>query len=287
MRWIGRRGSRAFLMMILVGLGLLAGACKGGPREDPLLALSASESLAEGKRLMELEKYVRARPYLIHAFEVEPNSVTGREALLLAADTFYLEGGRTNYVQAESRYRDFLNRFPTSERAAYAQFQVANSLAQRMERPDRDQTTTRDALAAFEELLRLYPTSEYAAQAREQIRQVRDNLAEHEYVVGRFYLRYGIPVASVKRLEYLMDNFPDYGEKDKALFFLAEAYRAAKRFEDSEAAYNRLRRQFPDSPYLEEVPDLDSGPFAEPPAKAGVPDGPSEEGEVPAPEDHR
>lgn len=267
----------------LAVLALAAGGCKGGLKEDPLLALSAAESLAEGKRLMAEEKYNRARPYLIHAFEVEPNSVTGREALLLAADTYYFEGGRTNFVQAESRYRDFLNRFPTSDRAAYAQLQAANSLARRMERPDRDQTPTRQALAAYEELLRLYPTSEYSAQAREQIRLVRDNLAEHEYLVGRFYLRYGIPVASVRRFEFLLETYPEYSEKDKALFYLGEAYRAARRFEDSKAAFTRLRRQFPDSPYLAEVPDLDSGPYAPQPA------GGEEEPEpgAPAPEDER
>lgn len=277
-----RRWHRSLALIAALGLAAAAGACKGGFKEDPILALSAAESLAEGKRLMEQEKYNRARPYLIHAFEVEPNSVTGREALLLAADTFYLEGGRTNFVQAEARYKDFLNRFPTSDRAAYAQFQVANSLARRMERPDRDQTSTRQALASYEELLRLYPTSEYAAQAREQIRLVRDNLAEHEYLVGRFYLRYGVPVASVGRFEYLLENFPDYGEKDKALFYLGEAYRAARRYEDSKAAFTRLRRQFPDSPYLEEVPDLDAGPYANPPPRKPAAE-PGEE--APAPEE--
>ena len=96
-------------------------------------------------------------------------------------------------MQAEAKYRDFLNRFPTSEQAAYVQFQIANSLAKRMEKPDRDQNVTRKALEAYQELIRLYPTSEYAAQAQEQMNVVLDNLAEHEFVIGRFYMRYGAP----------------------------------------------------------------------------------------------
>ena len=168
-------------------------AARAAPADDPILRLSAEESLATGKELLAREKYARARPYFTHAFEVEPNSAVGREALLLAADTYYLEGGSANFVQAEAKYRDFLNRFPTSEQAAYVQFQIANSLAKRMEKPDRDQTVTRKALEAYQELVRLYPTSEYAAQAQEQIEVVRANLAEHEFVVGRFYLRYGLP----------------------------------------------------------------------------------------------
>jgi len=250
------------LVLGLLALGTISG-CKGGFRENPILALSAEESLAAGKALLADEKYSRARPYLIHAFEVEPNSANGREALLLAADTFYLEGGSTNYLQAEAKYRDFLNRFPTSDRSAYAQFQVASTLARRMEKPDRDQTTTRAALTAFEDLLRLYPTTEYAAEARDQIRLVRDNLAEHEFMVGEFYLKYGIPRAAIGRLEYLLENFSDYGAKDKVYFHLGRAYKAARRIQDAAGAFERLRQQFPDSPFIAEIPELPDIPEEE------------------------
>lgn len=243
---------------------LLSSGCKGSLKEDPILSLSAEESLVEGKELMSQQKYSRARAYLVHAFEVEPNSARGREALLLAADTFYLEGGNTNFLQAEVKYRDFLNRFPTSDRAAYAQFQLANSLAKRMERPDRDQSVTRKAQSAFEDLLRQYPTTEFAAQARDQIRVVKDNLAEHEFVVGKFYLRYGIPAATSQRLEYLLENFPDYSAKDKALFFLGQAYDAEGRTEDAEAAFKRLERQFPESEFLAEIAKIRKGNVTHP-----------------------
>jgi outer membrane protein assembly factor BamD len=239
----------------LSALALLAlSACGGGIKEDPILRLAAEESLAQGKQLLAQEKYAKARPYFTHAFEVEPNSATGREALLLAADTFYLEGGSTNFVQAEAKYRDYLNRFPTSEQAAYVQFQIANSLARRMERPDRDQTTTRKALEAYEDLVRLYPTSEYAAQAQEQREVVRANLAEHEYVVGRFYLRYGAPRAAVQRFEFLLANFPQYPEKDKVLYHLGLAHQNAQSPEEAAKAFERLRTEYPDSGYAKDVP---------------------------------
>lgn len=246
-----RRALPAFAVLLLA---LLAPACRSSHKEDPILKLSAAESLTQGKDLLATKKYSKARPYLLHAFEIEPNSVTGRESLLLVADTYYFQGGSTNYIQAEAKYRDFLNRFPTSDRAAYVQFQIGNSLAQRMERPDRDQTTTRKALTAFEDLLRLYPTSEYAAQARDQIRQVRDNLAEHEFQVGLFYLRFGLAQASSLRLEYLLGTYPDYSHKDKALYYLGRAYLKGAKPTEAAQAFERLRTQFPDSPYTHEAP---------------------------------
>ena len=124
---------------------------------------------------------VRPRPALLHPrlrggaqLRHRPRGPAARRRHLLP------RGGNTNFVQAEAKYRDFLNRFPTSEQAAYVQFQIANSLAKRMEKPDRDQTTTRKALEAYEDLVRLYPTSEYATQAQEKREVVRANLAEHE-----------------------------------------------------------------------------------------------------------
>lgn len=250
---------RTFLLLTAILLALAVTACRSGVAEDPILKLSAEESLAQGKELMAKEKYAKARPYFTHAFEVEPNSAIGREGLLLAADTYYLEGGTTNYVQAEAKYRDFLNRFPTSGQAAYVQFQIANSLAKRMEKPDRDQTVTRKAREAYDELVRLYPTSEYAAQAQEQSKLVKGNLAEHEFVIGHFYLRFGLAGPAKDRFQYLLDTYPDYPQKEKVLYNLVLAYQQMNMIEDAQKALERLRTEYPKSPWLAEVPDLKSG----------------------------
>ena len=107
-------------------------SCKSTETKDPLLNLAASESLVQGKALFEKKKYAQARKYFQHAFEAEPNSSAGREGLLLAADTLYLQGSNTNLIQSEAKYRDFQNRFPTSDRAPYVQFQIARSLVGRI-----------------------------------------------------------------------------------------------------------------------------------------------------------
>jgi outer membrane protein assembly factor BamD len=253
---------RAFLpltVVLLAMLALTAASCRSSPREDPVLRLSAQESLVQGKELLAKQKYARARPLFTHAFEVEPNSAIGREGLLLAADTYYLEGGSGNYLQAEAKYRDYLNRFPTSAQAPYVQFQIANSLAKRMEKPDRDQTGTRKAMEAYQELIRLYPTSEYAQQAQEQSKLVQANLAEHEFVIGRYYLRYGMPFAAVQRFEFLLEAFPDYPDKPKIYYHLGLANQRMNRPEEAQKAFDRLRTEAPDSPWIAEIPELKNG----------------------------
>ena len=255
---------RILLLAPMVGISammammVLAAGCKGGGvSDDPILRLSAEESLAQGKELLAKEKWDRARPYFTHAFEVEPNSAIGREALLLAADTYYLSAGSANFVQAEAKYRDFLNRFPTSDQAAYVQFQIANSLAKRMEKPDRDQNVTRKALEAYEELIRLYPTSEYAAQAQEQMNAVLANLAEHEFQIGRFYLRYGVPIAAAERFEFLLNTYPQYKERDKVMYHLGMAYIQSYKPLEARQAFDRLIKEYPQSPFIQEIPAQD------------------------------
>lgn len=250
---------RAYLPLTVVLLALMAASCRSSPKDDPILRLAAAESLAQGKELMANQKYARARPYFTHAFEVEPNSGVGREGLLLAADTYYLEGSSSNYVLAEAKYRDYLNRFPTSNQAAYVQFQIANSLAKRMEKPDRDQSGTRKALEAYQELIRLYPTSEYAQQAQEQIKLVQANLAEHEFQIGRFYLRYRMPFAAVERFNFLLETYPDYPDKGKVFYHLGMAHQAMNRTEEAQKAFDRLRTEAPDSPWTAEIPDPKNG----------------------------
>lgn len=251
--------SHVLLALTLI-LAFSAVACKSGRRDDPILRLSADEALQQGKALMEEEKYRRARRLLTHAFEVEPNSRGGREALLLAADAYYLDGGGPdNFIQCEAKYRDFLNRFPTSDRSDYAQFQVARCLASRTEKPDRDQTVTVKALQAFQEVIRLYPTSDFAARAEEEIVAVEDLLAAHELSVANFYATYGrgrICQATIRRLEGLQEQYPDFTRMDEVLFLLGSAFRTCQRPEASTEAWDELEARFPASEYLDKVRKL-------------------------------
>lgn len=245
---------RSWQLWWLLPMLVLAIGC-GGVKDDPILHLSAAEALEQGKALMAEKKYSQARKYLIHAYEVEPNSRNGREGLLLAADALFFQDSSTAYVEAEGRYRDFLNRFPTSDQAAYAQFQIARCLSQRIAKPDRDQESAHKALAAYQDVMRLYPTSPYAAQARDDMSVVTDSLAEHEFKVGNFYMRFGLPSSAVKRFKALLDEYPTYPERDKVLFRLCEAYEKAEQPENAADTCNRLREEFPDSRFVEMIPD--------------------------------
>jgi len=253
------RTSRIALSSLLALLALGFAACKGGGglKQDPILRLSAEEALTQGKALMEQEKFRQATQYLDHAFEVAPNSTTGREALLLSADSYFMDGGTANFVKAEAKYRDFLNRFPTSDRADYVQMQIASCLAEQMLKPDRDQTATLKALTAFEGVLQLYPTSSYVEEVENQIVEIRQSLAEHEYKVGRYNFRRRLYTAATWRLEDLTEEYPDYREMDKVLYMLAMSFGRGGSPEDAIRVFEQLRSEYPYSPYVKKIPDIE------------------------------
>ncbi len=246
--------------MVLLLLALAVGVgCSSGFKDDPILVLSSAEALEEGKKLMEAGKYRLARDYLIHSFEIEPNSVGGREALLLAAEAYFLQGGADNYIRAESRYRDFQTRFPTSQRASYVQFQIANCLSRRVAKPDRDQSSTLKALQEYQTLIELYPTSQHVQQATEEMQALRQLLAKHEFQIGRFYFRYGNLNGAKLRLQYVLDNYPEFERRDQALYLLGMTFRRSKQDDESTSTFEQLVREYPDSQYVKQIPDSSRG----------------------------
>lgn len=251
------RLSQSKFKVLLWGLSLTAVSlvgCGGKGKEDPILRLSAEEALARGKELIESKKYAQAAGYFSHAFEVAPNSPTGREALLMAADSFYLDGGTANYIKAEAKYQDFLNRFPTSDRADYVQLQVARCLKEQVRKPDRDQTATRKALVAYQTVQQLYPTSEYLGEVEADIEEIRQILAEHEYRVGRYNYRRHLYLAAITRLGDLRKEYPDFREMDKVLFLLGMSFKKMKGSEQADEIFAELRREYPESRYIKKIP---------------------------------
>lgn len=248
--WRPRRGAGGWVLGGLLVL-LVAPPTAGLPqsRASAHLRLSAEESLEEGRALLQARRYREAYKRFLHAYETDPNSATGRDGLLLAADALFAEGKEHSLREAAQAYRTYLQRYPTSSPAAYAQFRIALSLAQLMEKPSRDQVTTEEALAELNNVIQRFPTSEYATQARQEKGRVRAHLAEHHFVVGKFYLRTKNPGSARERFQEVLDHYPEYPAQDKLLFYLARAYDADEQPENAALTRERLAEEFPDSPY--------------------------------------
>lgn len=211
------------------------------------LNLSKEEVFENGEALFKQRKWARAREHYAHVYENYPNDPLGRRSLLRIADTYYEQGGSLNLVEAQYKYRDFINRYPGSEFADYAMLRIALVSHREMEGPERDQTKTREAVEKLREMIALYPDSEHRPEAEEKLREALDRLAKSEHLVARFYMNRKQWDASVSRLNYLLENFPAYSDRDQVFYDLAVSLEGLGRDGEARLWLERVVSEYPES----------------------------------------
>lgn len=245
--------------LTLLAIVTLLASCHRGPRDyrpvvDPELARLTKEQIFErAEDQFENKHWQRARNYYTHLYETYPNDPLGRRSLLRIADTFYQQGDPVNLVEAQYKYRDFINRYPTSEQAEYATLRIAMCSYKQMEKPDRDQAKTREALEKFNDMLRAYPKSALRPEAEERKQEVLDRLARHEHIVAKFYMGRGSWLAAQQRLNFLIDEYPSYSGRDAVFYDLGQSLVQLGRNGEARLYFERVITEFPKSGYAEEA----------------------------------
>src|SRR5688572_14925576 len=238
---------------------LVVAACNRGPRVyrpvvDPeLLQLSKEQLFQKGEEQFGRRKWQRARTYFSHLYESFPNDPLGRRSLLRIADTYYEQGNPVNLVEAQYKYRDFINRYPTSEHADYAMLRIAMCSFKQMERPDRDQAKTREAVEKFDDMLRSHPKSALRPEAEARRQDALNRLAKHEHMVARFYIKRGSYPSAVQRLNYLIDTYANYDDRAGAFYDLGRALTRLGRHGEAKLYFERVLTEFPDSDYAQDA----------------------------------
>jgi outer membrane protein assembly factor BamD len=246
-------------IILVVAIILAAAACNRGPRRfrpvvDPqLLRMTKEQVWDKAEDQFAKRNWSRARTYFTYVYETFPNDVLGRRALLRIADAFYEQGDPVNLVEAQYKYRDFINRYPTSDQAAYATLQIAMCSYKQMEKPDRDQQKTREALEKFDDVLRAYPNSPLKAEATAKRQEVLDRLARHEHVIARFYMKRRSWFAATQRLNYLIDQYPGFVARDAVFFDLGTSLSRLGRNGEARLYFERVITEYPQSEYAEQA----------------------------------
>ena len=150
---------------------------------------------------------------------------------------------------AAQRYIDF---YPASEDAAYAQYLIALSYYDQIDDVGRDQGVTLSALRAFRTVIERYPGSEYARSSELKFDLAFDHLAGKEMEVGRYYLSRGHDAAAINRFRLVIEEFQTTSHTPEALHRLVEAYLSLGFVEEAQTAGAILGHNFRSSPFYEE-----------------------------------
>lgn len=243
-------------LLFIAGAIVALGACRhGGVRpirpavNSELTRLTKDQLFQKGEEQFARRKYAKAREYYSYLYESYPNDALGRRALLRVADTYFAQRDPVNLVEAQYKYRDFINRYPGSDRADYAMLQIAMVSYEQMEKPDRDQQKTHEAADKFNDMLRAYPNSPLRPEAEKRLQDVMDHLAQHDHMIARFYMKRRSYNAALQRLNVLVDQYPNYRDRAGVFYDLGVALAGLGRKAEARLYYERVITEFPKSDY--------------------------------------
>jgi outer membrane protein assembly factor BamD len=219
---------RALLMTVLGMLLLITAACTNKKSVNPLAGVNSKQPdkilFDKAMDAMRHNRFDVARLTLQTLINTYPNSEFIARAKLAVGDSWYAEGGTAALAQAEQEYSDFEIFFPNMPEAAEAQLKIANIHYQQMEKADRDYTHAKRAEDEYRKMILQYPDSKLVPEAKQRLLEVQEVLGEREFEIGRFYYLRQSHVASIARLQSLVDKYPLYSRADEALYLLGQNY---------------------------------------------------------------
>ncbi len=235
---------KRLLSSTLIACLILVG-CSGKRKNEPFgggpdrLYSKALSYFNRGKYQFAMEVFQDVKNYY-------PESPFATRAEIKIADAhFFL----AEYEEAIVVYEEFRKLHPYHEDIPYILFQIGQSYYKQIPSPDRDPTPARKALSNFQYLVENYPPSIFTDAAQERIQICRRNLAEHEFLIGRFYYKKRNYRGAVARFEEIVMNYQDTELVPQALFHLGKSFLNLSLDDKARAAFLEITRQYPDSEY--------------------------------------
>lgn len=244
--------SALLLLSLLIGLATTTGGCANRKSEQDTAALTAEAKYRLGIEYLEKHRYQKAINTLASINQYDSDKRQELEPLvrLTMADATFYQGNDLSLIDARSMYLDFVTLYGDHPLAPYAQFQAGICSLKQVIHPARDQTQTRLALEDLGEVDRRYPGDRFATGARLMIRTGEYNLAEHEIIVGRFYMKRKKYVASIERFRKVLDLYPNLADKDRVYYYLGESLLRSENTEEGRIYLGKLVRDFPAGKYV-------------------------------------
>jgi outer membrane protein assembly factor BamD len=228
--------------------GVLVTACQNDPDID-ITKLAAETDPPEvlynqGLANLNAGKTTEAARKFDAIDQQHPFSEYARKALVMRSFINYRNGQYQDAINGASRY---LNLYPESEDAAYAQYIVGLAYSKQIPAVTQDQKPAFKTIEAMQAVITKYPDSEYVEDAQAKLRFAKDQLAGKEMQVGRYYLERKEYLAAITRFRAVVEQYPNTNQVEEALARLVETYFAMGITTEAQTAAAVLGHNYPDS----------------------------------------
>lgn len=233
-----------------VAVGALGACGFGAPRIDENIdAYSAQEIYERGEWEVARGRAKQGAEFFAEIERLYPYSEWARRAVIMSAFAYHKAKDYPNSRAAAQRYLDI---YPGSDDAAYAQYLLALSYYDQIAEVGRDQGLALEALKALRTLIEQYPDSEYTSSAVLKFDLAFDHLAAKEMEVGRYYLARRQPAAAARRFRVVVEDFQTTSHTAEALHRLVESYLSLGLTDEAQTAAAILGHNYRGSDWYED-----------------------------------
>ncbi len=235
----------------LAALFLVFAACSSTDTVDPN---SAEGLFNRGVELEKNERYEEAVERFKEVRNKFPYSKVTTDAELKIADCYFKQ---ESFPEAQVAYQSFKDLHPKHTTIDYVTFQLAMSYYNQLPpTTDRDLTISQKAITYFDEVITSFPNSKYFKEAKDKKQDVRSKLAAKEEYIADFYFKRQKFESALGRYENLLEEFPNLGFDEKALFRAAFSAHKIGQLDKSNKYFSKLKEKHPSSPFINQMSHL-------------------------------
>ncbi|PQJ78066.1 outer membrane protein assembly factor BamD [Polaribacter porphyrae] len=253
-------------LAFLVLFSLMIFSC--GEYQKVLNKGTAEEQYKMATKMYETKKYAKA----LRLFEKIMPAYRGKPQMeriqfMIAQSNF----NEKNYPMSGYYFDRFTKSYPKSSKKEEASFLSAYSYKLASPVFSKDPTDTKKALEAFQTFINTYPNSDKIEEANKHYKELRYKMQKKYFEIAKVYYTtadYDLRnyKAAIQAFDNLLSDYLGSEFKEEALFYRLKAAhdfvlkstdrRKPERIKDAIEAYEKLKRNFPETQYLEESNEM-------------------------------
>lgn len=248
--------SLAALLFSLLLFGL-AGCASTPEDNDETLRWPADKLYGEAKQAMSDGSYEKAVKFYEKLEARYPYGRYAQQAQLEVAYAYYRQYEPASAIAACERFIRLHPAHPNVDYAYYLKglvnfnedLGILGAISDQ-DLTERDPKAAHEAFDSFKELATRFPESKYAADARLRMSYLINAMAAHEVHVADYYYRRGAYIAAINRAQASIKTYPETPANELALAIMIRSYDALGIKDLRDDTTRVMKKNFPDSKYL-------------------------------------